>query len=67
MNLTVETGGGCYGINKRNYHKEYLSLYEKAGSTKETERLRINANKERQRKSLKLISNGIDISILDEF
>lgn len=60
-------GGGCFGTKKRKYHKEYLSLYKQTGSTKETERLRISGDKDKQRASLSPLSKGIDLSILDEF
>lgn len=42
-------GGGHFGTKERNYHNEYLSLYHETGSTKETERLRISANKQKQK------------------
>lgn len=42
-------GGGRFGTKERNYHNEYLSLYHETGSTKETERLRVSANKQKQR------------------
>lgn len=47
-------GGGAFGAKKRNYHKEYTSLYQETGSTEDTERIRF-------------ISKGFDISLLDEF
>lgn len=37
-------GGGAFGTKKRNYHKEYTSLYKETGSTKDTEQIRIKAN-----------------------
>ena len=58
-------GGGAFGSKERNYHEEYLSLYKQTGSTKETERLRINANSQQQREQIRMISNGFDNKILD--
>lgn len=60
-------GAGAFGTKERNYHAEYLALYKETGSTKETERLRINANKVRQREQYRAISKGFDFGILDEF
>lgn len=61
------SGAGAFGTKRRNYRKEYISLYhEKGKSTKDTERLRISANKERQRQQLNHISNGFELEILDE-
>lgn len=59
-------GAGAFGSNKRNYHDEYLKLYKETGSSRETERLRISASKDKSRKDLKHISNGFNISLLDE-
>lgn len=59
-------GGGAFGTKKRNYHKEYTSLYKETGSTKDTERLRICANADRHRENLRFISKGFDFSVLDE-
>ena len=60
------SGAGAFGTKRRNYRKEYISLYhEKGKSTKDTERLRISANKERQRQQLNHISNGFELEILD--
>lgn len=62
----TDKGGGAFGSNKRNYHSEYISLYKETGTTKETERLRIDANKRKHRDEIKNLSNGFNISILDE-
>ena len=59
-------GGGCFGSKKRNYHKEYTSLYKETGSTKETERLRICSNIDRHRQNLSFVSKGFDFKVLDE-
>ena len=59
-------GGGTFGTKQRNYHNEYLSLYHKTGSSKETERLRICSNKQKQREQYRFISKGFDFSLLDE-
>lgn len=60
-------GGGAFGTKKRNYRKEYINLYHQTGTTKETEKLRIAANKERQMQQLHHISKGFDIELLDEY
>lgn len=60
-------GGGSFGTKQRNYHNEYLSLYHQTGTTKDTERIRINANKSKQRESYRFISKGFDLDLLDEF
>ena len=65
MNLVIT--GGCFGTKKRDYHKEYLSLYKQTGSTKETERLRIISNIQKSGQSIDSVSKGIDLSIFDEF
>ncbi len=57
-------GGGHFGTKERNYHNEYLSLYHETGSTKETERLRISANK--QKEQYRFISKGFDLSLFDD-
>lgn len=59
-------GGGTFGTANRSYHKEYLSLYHKTEKTKETERLRISANKVKQRKSLRLLSHGFKLALLND-
>ena len=59
-------GGGCFGSKKRNYHKEYTSLYKETGRTKETERLRICSSADRHRQSLRFVSKGFDFKVLDE-
>lgn len=61
-------GGGAFGNNTRNYHAEYIALYHKTGKSKETERLRINANatKNIKRTGGRLLCNGFDFAILDE-
>lgn len=59
-------GGGAFGSKERNYHEEYLSLYKEIGSTRETERLRINANAQQKREILRPVSKGFSIEILDE-
>lgn len=66
INIVWGGSGGAFGADKEKYHKEYLSLYHKIGSTKETERLRINANAQQQREQIRMISNGFDNKILDE-
>ena len=60
-------GGGAFGTKKRNYRKEYINLYHQTGTTKDTEKLRIAANKERQMQQLHHISKGFEIELLDEF
>ena len=65
--FNMSGGGGTFGTKQRNYHKEYLSLYHETGSTKDTERLRICANKQKQKEEYRFISKGFDISLLDEF
>lgn len=45
-------GGGHFGTKERNYHNEYLSLYHKTGSTPQTERLRISANKQKTKRTI---------------
>lgn len=60
-------GGGHFGTKERNYHNEYLSLYHETGSTKETERLRISANKQKQKEQYRFISKGFDFKLFDEF
>lgn len=59
-------GGGRFGTKERNYHNEYLSLYHETGSTKETERLRISANKQKQKEQYRFISKGFDFSLFDD-
>lgn len=59
-------GGGCFGTKKRNYHKEYMELYHEENEPVEKERLRINANAERLRSNLELMSMGFDFSLLSE-
>lgn len=59
-------GAGAFGTKKRNYHEEYLNLYKETGSTQETERLRISANKDKSRESTRFISKGFSFDILDE-
>lgn len=59
-------GGGAFGSKKRNYHQEYLSLYKETGSSYDTERLRINANADRQKENIRMLSGGFDLHILDE-
>lgn len=59
-------GGGRFGTKERNYHNEYLSLYHETGSTKETERLRVSANKQKQKEQYRFISRGFDFSLLDD-
>lgn len=60
-------GGGAFGSKKKNYRKEYISLYHEQGkSTKKTEALRISANKDKQKLDLNSISKGFEIEILDE-
>lgn len=59
-------GGGAFGSKKRNYHKEYISLYHETGATVDTERLRISANKDKQKEQLKSISKGFNFEVLDE-
>ena len=59
-------GGGCFGSKKRNYHKEYTSLYKETGSTKETERLRICSNTDRHRQNLSFVYKGFDFKVLYE-
>lgn len=58
--------GGAFGSKKRNYHKEYISLYHETGATVDTERLRISANKDKQKEQLKSISKGFNFEVLDE-
>lgn len=59
-------GGGAFGADKENYHKEYLALYKETGHTKETERLRVIANANRQRDNIKFVSKGFEMKLLDE-
>lgn len=59
-------GGGAFGPNRRNYHKEYISLYKETGTTKNTEKLRICANADKLRNNIKSLSKGFDFTILDE-
>lgn len=61
-------GGGAFGSKHRDYHAEYLALYKETGKTKETERLRImaNAQKNVQNTVGLLLSYGFDFAILDE-
>ena len=59
-------GAGAFGVKKRNYHTEYLNLYHETGSSKETERLRINSNADKQRANLQRLSDGFNNAILDE-
>lgn len=60
------TGAGAFGTKKRNYHKEYIELYQKTGTTKETSRLRISAGKEKSKENIRLLSKGFQIELLDE-
>lgn len=62
----MDVGGGHFGTKERNYHNEYLSLYHETGSTKETERLRISANKQKQKEQYRFISKGFDLSLFDD-
>lgn len=61
-------GAGAFGTKKRNYHNEYLSLYQEKGkSDKETEILRIKANADKHRENnIRQLSKGFDIELLDE-
>lgn len=61
-----KTGGGAFRPKNRNYHKEYQELYKRTGTTKETERLRIKANKARASEELAGINTGFDYTILDK-
>lgn len=58
-------GGGAFGTKKRDYHAEYESLFKKTGSTYETERLRIKANKARAAADLAGINSGFSYDLLD--
>lgn len=59
-------GGGAFGDKKRDYHKEYISLYKETGTTKDTERLRIMANTMNNVQHNRNLSKGFDLKILDE-
>lgn len=59
-------GGGAFGTKKRNYHAEYESLFKRTGATRETERLRIKANKQRAAADLAGIDGGFKYDLLDE-
>ncbi len=61
-------GGGAFGSKKRDYHAEYISLYYETGKTRETERLRIMANTQKNVKLTggRLLSAGFDFAVLDE-
>ena len=59
-------GGGAFGDKQRNYHKEYIELYKKTGSTKETERLRIMSNTMKNIQHNKVLSKGFNFEVLDE-
>jgi len=60
-----DTGGGAFGTANRDYHKQYLELYQERGKTEETERLRIIANKKNQRDSFSHLSHGFEIELLE--
>lgn len=59
-------GAGAFGTKNRDYHNEYLNLYKENGITKETERLRINANRVKARENVRFISKGFSLELLDE-
>lgn len=62
--------GGKNGIKNHfgtNYQDEYSNLYHDTGTTRETERLRIMANSQKNLNNIKGICQGFDYSILDEF
>lgn len=58
-------GGGCFGDKHRMYHEEYKNLYHKTRTTKDTERLRILQNGQRQKENINFVSNGFDLELLD--
>ena len=74
------SGGGCFGIKKRNYHsqfnltdvnitperKEYEEYVKKHGKDEESERLRIIANAIDVKQNTYFISKGFSNDILDE-
>ena len=64
--FTTGGGGGAFGVKNRDYRAEYLALYHETGTTKETERLRINAGKVQSRNNIAHLSKGFDLSLLDE-
>ena len=67
--------GGAFGTKKRDYHNKYLSLdtkYQKEykrvlDKTGNKEKARREADKLKQRESLRFISSGFDFKLLDEF
>lgn len=62
-------GGGAFGSKKRDYHAEYISLCKETGrKTKETERLRIMANAQKNVAVTggRHLSYGFDFAVLDE-
>lgn len=73
-------GGGAFGSENRDYHKQYLDLYvdtddkyyreyqknKKAGNEIEAEKNRIIYNSRRLGKSVSNLSRGINTKILDE-
>ena len=56
----LNSGGGCFGTKKRNYHDEYTKVAENTQKS-------ALAKRRSSSSSLQEISYGIDFSILDEF
>ena len=52
-------GGGCFGIKKKGYHKEYLKVSKNHNS--------INKRKLSSRYEISHLTTGLDYSILDDF
>lgn len=75
----IVTGGGCFGTKQRDYYsefsetnvskqwQEYLDYVAKHGKDKESERLRIIANRIDNNNNTRFISEGISNDILKEF